>query len=193
MDLHIKRKGITLKIDYDYSYNPNPREDDNLGVMACYHTRYSLGDENVPKTYSDFKEWYNNNKEEVYCMLPVYLLDHSGLRMSVNDFKDPWDSGQVGFIYCTKEAIEKAGLKDYDKHSIGKILKAEVDSYDEYLQGNPAYYFCIRDEDDKIVDSVTGFRGDKIETCLSEMKEYVDDKYHFLFDAMLKKCQESYL
>ena len=126
-------------------------------------------------------------------MLPVYLLDHSGLRMSVIDFKDPWDSGQVGFIYCTKEAIEKAGIKEYDKHSIGKILKAEVDSYDEYLQGNPAYYFCIRDEDDKIVDSVTGFRGDKIETCLSEMKEYVDDKYHFLFDAMLKKCQESYL
>ena len=28
MDLQIKRKGITLKIDYDYSYNPNPREDD---------------------------------------------------------------------------------------------------------------------------------------------------------------------
>ena len=129
MDLHIKRKGITLKIDYDYSYNPNPREDDNLGVMACYHTRYSLGDENVPKTYSDFKEWYNSHKEDVYCMLPVYLLDHSGLRMSVIDFKDPWDSGQVGFIYCTKEAIEKAGIKEYDKHSIGKILKAEVDSY----------------------------------------------------------------
>ena len=45
----------------------------------------------------------------------------------------------------------------------GSIVR-EVDSYDEYLQGNPAYYFCIRDEDDKIVDSVTGFRGDKIET-----------------------------
>ena len=89
--------------------------------------------------------------------------------------------------------MKNLGLKRYDKHSIGKILKAEVDSYDEYLQGNPAYYFCIRDENDEIVDTVTGFRGNKIEDCIKEMKSYADDNYHFLFDAMLKKCKENYL
>ena len=193
MDLQIKRKGITLKIDLDYSYNPNPREEDNLGVMACYHTRYTLGDENVPKTYEDFKTWYAEHKEEIYCMMPLYLYDHSGLRMSLNDFKDPWDSGQVGFIYCTKEAVKKLGLKKYDKHSVGKILKAEVESYDEYLQGNPAYYFCIRDENDEIVDTITGFRGKNLEGCIKEMKDYADKDYHFLFDALLKRERDNCL
>jgi len=40
-----------------------------------------------------------------YIMLPLYLYDHSGITMSTGKFSCPWDSGQVGWIYCT---IEKA-------------------------------------------------------------------------------------
>ena len=37
----------------------------------------------------------------------LYLYDHSGITMSTGSFCDSWDSGQVGFIYVTKEDIEK--------------------------------------------------------------------------------------
>jgi len=35
-------------------------------------------------------------------LLPLYLLDHSGLSISTSDFCDPWDSAQVGWIYTDK-------------------------------------------------------------------------------------------
>jgi len=54
-------------------------------------------------------------------------LDHSGLRISVEPFGDPWDSGQVGFIYATK--IEQSRQKTKE------ILISEVEEYDRYLSG----------------------------------------------------------
>jgi len=45
---------------------------------------------------------------EKYIVQPLYLLDHSGLAMQTTSFHDPWDSGQVGWIYVSKEAVQKA-------------------------------------------------------------------------------------
>lgn len=38
---------------------------------------------------------------EKYITLPLYLMDHSGLAMQTTSFNDPWDSGQVGWIYVS--------------------------------------------------------------------------------------------
>ena len=38
-----------------------------------------------------------------YITLPLYLMDHSGLAMQTTSFNDPWDSGQVGWIYVRLE------------------------------------------------------------------------------------------
>ena len=38
-----------------------------------------------------------------YTILPLYLYDHSGLSMNTSGFSCPWDSGQVGWIYCNNE------------------------------------------------------------------------------------------
>ena len=38
-----------------------------------------------------------------YLMLPLYLYDHSGITMNTTGFSCPWDSGQVGWIYASKE------------------------------------------------------------------------------------------
>lgn len=43
-------------------------------------------------------------------MMPLYLMDHSGLAMQTESFHDPWDSGQVGWIYVSKEDA----LKEFD-------------------------------------------------------------------------------
>lgn len=42
-----------------------------------------------------------------FFFLPLFLCDHSGITMSVSEYGDRWDSGQVGWIYTTKEAVMK--------------------------------------------------------------------------------------
>ena len=47
---------------------------------------------------------------EKYIVMPLYLLDHSGLAMQTESFHDPWDSGQVGWVYVSKEdALKEFG------------------------------------------------------------------------------------
>lgn len=62
---------------------------------------------------------------EKYLMLPLYLYDHSGLAMSTETFVGKavhaeWDSGQVGWIYVSKEDA----LKEFDSdHMTGLFVK----------------------------------------------------------------------
>ena len=67
-------------------------------------------------------------------MLPLYLMDHSSLSMSVRDFSDQWDSGQVGVIYATGSRIkEEFGDGEDAVEKATNLLKGEVETYDQYL------------------------------------------------------------
>jgi len=120
----------------------SPREWDNLGTMACYHSRYTLGDEGVPykDEVIDMLEGSNN---DVIC-LPLRLYDHSGLAMSTHNngaaFGDPWDSMWIGAIFVEKAKIrEEYGWKYLTKKRINQILQyleGEVETYDQYLRGD---------------------------------------------------------
>lgn len=102
-------------------------------------------------------------------MLPLYLYDHSGITMSTGPFSCPWDSGQVGFIYITREQI----LKEYGwkvittkrREQIVKYLIADVEIYDQYLTGD-VYGYMVEDNDGEDIDSCWGFYG--IEVCKQE-------------------------
>lgn len=60
---------------------------------------------------SDRKTVYQllDNYGEHAVVLPLYLYDHGGITMNTGGFSDPWDSGQVGFIFVSKEKIKKRG------------------------------------------------------------------------------------
>jgi hypothetical protein len=129
----------------------NPRNDDNLGMMACFHGRYLLGDDlhkhNIWQ--SEYKSWSEMEDHirlelKALVILPLYLYDHGGLRMKVGSFQGllpqghaEFDSGQVGFIYATKADIKK----NYPGKQIRARLLAEVEAtlrrevaeYDHYL------------------------------------------------------------
>lgn len=148
----------------------NPRTDwDHLGVMMCFHKRLILGDKEHAGLYtSDFDGW-EAMEEELYkrgavVVLPLYLYEHSGITMSVGAFSDPFDSGQVGFIYAMREAV----LKEYNlKRNITKKtlaavterLKSEVETYDQYLRGD-VWGYVIEDNGEH-VDSCWGFFGEE--------------------------------
>lgn len=184
MPMETKLNGYTLKIIPDE--NPlNPRTDcDHLGIMLCWHRRYSLGDSHPYDTPQDFEE--SAAAKDMFICLPVYLLDHSGLYVSVNDFNDSWDSGQLGFIYCTKQDAQKwFNNTDVTEDEIKKELTAEVEEYNDYLNG--AWYgFLIEGLDGEVEDSCGGFRYDgSMKKLASEMKSYVSDKYYALFDKLV--------
>jgi len=116
--------------------------------------------------------------EDHYIMLSLYLYDHSGITMSTSGFSCPWDSGQVGFIYVSKERLrEEYGRKKVTKKLIALAenhLKAEVEIYDDCLQGN-VYGYRVFNNDEEIA-SCWGFLGcyDRKGGVIDEAKSYID-------------------
>lgn len=96
-------------------------------------------------------------------ILPLYLYDHSGITMSTGAFSCPWDSGQVGYIYMTRDQIKRDhGWMMLTKGRVNKIegyLKGEVRVYDHFLTGN-VYGYQVVDLDGDHLDSCWGYFGD---------------------------------
>jgi hypothetical protein len=117
-------RGCAIRLEYD-SDPESPRDWDNLGRMVCWHRRYNLGDEQPSGDPSDYllslaqqavspnypELLLRANAEKIlakhYVILDLYLYDHSGITMSTGPFSCPWDSGRVGFIYCSLDDARK--------------------------------------------------------------------------------------
>jgi hypothetical protein len=135
----------------------SPRSGDNFGTMICLHKRYILGDEYDENMYkNNFNSWDElKNKieenEDVAVILPLYLYDHSGITMQTHPFDDIWDSGQVGFIFVSKDKVRKefsvSDITDELIEKIKTILEGEVEVYNEYLTGN--VYSLVKETFDK--------------------------------------------
>lgn len=114
----------------------NPRENDNFGTMVTWHRRYSIGERANSIEPADFDA---EAKEGKYIMLPLYMLDHSGTTIRTTDFGDPWDSGQLGFIYVTPAQVrENWGVRRITAKVRAQaiaLLEAEVKEYDLYQRG----------------------------------------------------------
>lgn len=127
----------------------SPRQWDNLGKMLCKHRNYLLGDVQV-ESADEVNQILED--DEAVIQMPLYLIDHSGISMSTNDYNDKWDSGCVGIIYTTRKDVldcftgynSKTNKRMPMKKRLTKkmlerakeILKSEVKTYSEYLEGN---------------------------------------------------------
>lgn len=185
---NIKRKGLTLSITPAEMADPRQNED-NLGKMICFHRRYALGDKHEYAEPFDLQMFLENNKNKICCILPLYLLDHSGLRMSTTSFNDPWDSGQVGFIYCTNDDVKNLGMDpENDYENVKELLIEEVKEYDNWLNDYPPHYeYIITDENDNIIENRSFFKFTTFKEMLNEMKKQTDEKFGFLFDRLYQQ------
>lgn len=164
--------------------NPqNPRTEwDQLGTMVCFHRRYGLGDKHDMKS-SSFESWgemfdYIQKTYDTALILSLYLYDHSGITMKVGPFSEgqaqhaQWDSGQVGFIYVSKEKVRKdLGVKVITMkvmNRVCEILTQEVLTYDQYLRGD-VYGYVVEAEGG---DSCWGFFGEDV--AIAEAKRGID-------------------
>ena len=146
----------------------DPRNWDNLGTMICFHSRYRLGDKHNFGDPEEAREFLKNKKTR-HIVLPLYLYDHSGITMNTTGFSCPWDSGQVGFIFISKEKVRKEyGVKRISPKlhkRITEYLINEVETYDKYLNGE-IYGFKVIDEYDNVIESCWGFYDE--DECLEE-------------------------
>lgn len=157
----------------------NPRDWDNLGTIVCWHRKYHLGDRHNFKTPDDFREWVRSVGRSNVVVLPLYLYDHGGITMWITPFSDPWDSGQVGWIYVTKDRLRREyGVRRVTKKIIRKaedILRGEVDEYDQYLRGE-VYGYTVYDTDGWTrIDSCGGFFGD--DPAQNGMLNYIPEEF----------------
>ncbi len=159
----------------------NPREWENLGTMICFHNNYKLGDDHNYDSpdhffhcesglYEHEDTCYLTEKQLDRCrkvvhqkniMLPLYLYDHGGITMSTSGFSCPWDSGQVGYIMVSREAVRKEYswklVTQKRREQIAKYLTNEVKIYDHFITGS-VYGFTITNGE-KDIDSSWGFFG----------------------------------
>lgn len=144
----------------------DPRNWENLTTMVCFHSRYILGDYHEYNV-ADFNSWEElenglRRDNEIVLLRPLYLLDHSGLTVSTTPFNDRWDSGQIGFVFVTRDKLlkhfggKKVSKKLRDRAEI--LLDAEVVEYDLYLRGET---YAIEFEDGIKISGFIGYDSAK--------------------------------
>lgn len=222
-ELDIKGVKHVLNIEQDVD-SEDPRNWEPLATMLCFHKGYPLGDkhsyEDIHSALYDlcvqhnldadticaYKDGDNTDKQrdrriidelkDYVCIKFLYLYDHSGITMSTNDFRDPWDSGIVGIIYLDKDTtIKEQVIADevswYEVAS--SIIEEEVDTYDQWIKGE-VYGFTLETVDKcshcnqeirEVVDSMGGFYGEDILT--NGMLEYLPEE----FDKYFREVQDA--
>jgi hypothetical protein len=212
-------KGIDIKILPDPD-PMNPRDWENANTMVCWHRRYKLGDAQPTCDPDDYlrqlaaqtdssdegsDEQIPQRLKEHFLILPLYLYDHSGLRMKTTPFSCPWDSGQVGWIYTTLDhLVECYGSPDNDptfdspvRYSFQEgsmptlreageaVLRCEVCVYDQYLSGE--VYGWETD-----TDSCGGFFGSDFEAngLLETARDSIDARLSDARRAHYRKLKQ---
>lgn len=95
--------------------------------------------------------------------IPVYLYQHGGSSISTAPFNDPWDSGQCGYVYATKEQVI-GEFGDFSEESRGKarnLLKESVGTLNQWLTGDVWGYVIQTREgaEAEVLDSCWGLYG----------------------------------
>ncbi len=186
-------RGFTIDILPDED-PPNPQRDyDPFGTMVCFHGGYDLGSADHGYSEGDYTGWKGLRDAIVAdhpgaAILPLALLDHSGITMTVGEsvafMSDPqgWDSGQVGFIFVSCKVAADA-LSDGRATGSAvmaeaeKVLRAEVEEYARYLEG-AAVGFTTTAPSGAVVGGCWGFY--EIDDVLTEARASVDGHINIL-------------
>ena len=172
---------VTVQHDECGPWN-DPRGWDNLGTMVCGHRSYILGDVQVRPG----ERW--EAPDDVAVMLPLGLIDHSGISMYTGGGAHPhdpggWDSGTVGVIYATSADIVREYGADTPetRERATERLEWEVRVYDQWLRGEvyavvvelrvPCCDACQQTQDPEVIHSCGGFFD--ADDAMSDGLEYI--------------------
>ena len=126
---------------------------------SCSDPRWATAERAADRA---FKEGLAAAAERHAVILPVYMYDHSGIALSTGGFSCPWDSGQIGYVWASRDTI----LKEWSRKKLTKklrakaeeVLKQEVETLSQYHEGQ-VYGFVVETPDGEHIDSCWGIYG----------------------------------
>ena len=136
--------------------NLNPRHDDCFCVIVADHPKYEIGDTEHGYRPENGYTWGPGSLQEVHddivrthkdCLIkPLYLMDHGMIGVSLRHYGDKWDSGQVGWVFVSRQMIrDNWGIKRVTKEYLAKaeaLMASEVEEYGRWLEGS-VYIFRV--------------------------------------------------
>lgn len=172
-------------VDYKVVIEPdpdpsNPRIDhDNVTILHCAHGRYTLGDNECNEALGP--EALREKYGRVAYMRPLYMMDHSGLALSLSPFSCPWDSGQVGWVVITEETMKReyqaSDVYPTSEAWCEAIAQGEVETYHQFVSGAVYGYRIIEvladGQDGEEVDACWGMYGH--DYCEKEAESIASD------------------
>jgi hypothetical protein len=149
--------GYVIQICQDDGQADNPIGDDEAIHVAMWHPNY---DWNTGERFEEPQDFEDYCKANGVTRLPLYMFEHSGITVSTADFGDRWDSGQVGWVYLTAQAIKEHGIPNPEDQ-----LRGAVKQLDDWLTGNVWGFRILRKcrccgKPTEEVDACWGFYGD---------------------------------
>ena len=107
---------------------------------------------NAPEKVRDDHILEELSKDHV--ILPVYLYRHGGDTVSTEPFSDPWDSGQIGWIYA-EHAMVRLTFGDVNDTTLPlarQLLENEVAVWNDYITGENYAYDLIDEQTGEVLD-----------------------------------------
>ena len=168
----------------------SPREWDNLTIIVTIKNNHNdIGD--IQENSSEELRELLEDKKAKFAM-PLYIYEHSGMALKCFEdktmvgypYNDQWDAGCIGMVFTTEALLKEAGLFNSTKKEIIEYMKAEVDTYSQWCNGE-CYGFRLskwskcdkcNQLEDKEIDSCFGYYG------------YDHDK-NGLYDAVLENSK----
>lgn len=140
-----------IKIDYD-EWLPSPRKWDNIGTLCILDHNESdytddpgvLFQEYLERHVENYKEeeWQGDAIEvffeDRHVVIPVYRYEHSDVVYNTTGFSCKWDSGLVGWIYCTKEKAHEEYADDppeVAEKKAAEYMKGEIETFSKWANG----------------------------------------------------------
>ena len=142
----------------------DPRDRTCVSVMWFFHRgRHSgLGD---PKhvTADDFEGWEDMQRalREDYDALfitPVSMYEHGGRSLSLG-VTHGWDSGQLGYMWTTKERLAETVGADATEAVVREAYEAELKEYNCWIEGDCWGFQRVEDGQERNEGGCWGFLG----------------------------------
>jgi hypothetical protein len=178
-------RGLTVKI-YPDDCQDSPRDWDNLGTLVCFSREYNLGDGG----YSNRAQVLRHVLESGALWLPVILHDYGSGRIKLeldtvemvrqkllinnlpedasdNDIEEFWARNQCGLVFVESEKlVNEYGADNAETRETAlKCLESEIETYNQFLEGD-VYGYTIE-------------RAKHCKSCDSDSMEHVDSCWGF--------------